>query len=377
MENKNYIEKNLVVVGAGSAGLGIGVVLSKMNMDYVILERDSVGFSFKKWPVSMRLITPSFTGNYFNMPDLNAISPDTSPAYGLDTEHPTGIEYSNYLQSVAHNYGLNVKSGVNIISVSKTDDGFYLLHTKDEIYRTKYLVWAAGEFQYPKTNSFEGSEFCIHNSQVKDWRDFEGDDFIVIGGYESGLDSAINLSELGKKVSVIESQAELGDSKSDSSYSISPYTKDRYKKSMDNVDIFTNDKVVKVEYLNSEYKLICESGVEFITKSKPILANGFETSLKLVRHLFEFEESGAIILSEDDESSISPGLFLAGPQVRHNKVIFCFIYKFRQRFAIVCEKLASYLGVSESEEVLETVKEYEKRNFYLKDLSCCENECDC
>ena len=32
-------------------------------------------------------------------------------------------------------------------------------------------------------------------------------------------------------------------------------------------------------------------------------------------------------------------LFLVGPQVKHGSALFCFIYKYRQRFAIVAEKL--------------------------------------
>ena len=38
-------------------------------------------------------------------------------------------------------------------------------------------------------------------------------------------------------------------------------------------------------------------------------------------------------LTKCDESTICPGLFLCGPQVRQDDQIFCFVYKYRQRFA--------------------------------------------
>ena len=39
-----------------------------------------VGESFLRWPAETRFISPSFTGNFFGAPDLNAITPDSSPA---------------------------------------------------------------------------------------------------------------------------------------------------------------------------------------------------------------------------------------------------------------------------------------------------------
>ena len=59
------------------------------------------------------------------------------------------------------------------------------------ILRPRYVVWAAGEFQYPRVAAdyFPGSELCVHNSSVRSWKELAGDDFVVIGGYESGMAS--------------------------------------------------------------------------------------------------------------------------------------------------------------------------------------------
>ena len=46
--------------------------------------------------------------------------------------------------------------------------------------------------QYPRASdapeSFPGAEHCLHNSSVRSWAKLPGDDFVVIGGYESGMD---------------------------------------------------------------------------------------------------------------------------------------------------------------------------------------------
>lgn len=81
-------EKDILIVGAGPAGIGLGVALQKISARFGILERAKTGASFRRWPQETRMITPSFTSNAFNLPDLNALTPETSPAYSLGREHP-------------------------------------------------------------------------------------------------------------------------------------------------------------------------------------------------------------------------------------------------------------------------------------------------
>ena len=49
-----------VIVGAGPSGIGVGIILQKMGINFAILDRNSVGSSFLKWPKQMKLLTPSF-----------------------------------------------------------------------------------------------------------------------------------------------------------------------------------------------------------------------------------------------------------------------------------------------------------------------------
>ena len=139
------------------------------------------------------------------MIDLNAITFDTSPALTLQTEHPTGHEYAAYLKNSLTILSCQSKLETNVDSVSKTKDGFEINTDKGKI-ETQFLVWAAGEFQYPKNDSFPGSNHCIHNSLITNWDEVQGDEFFVIGGYESGMDTAINLAERNKKVTIIDKE---------------------------------------------------------------------------------------------------------------------------------------------------------------------------
>jgi len=352
----------VVIVGAGSAGLGVGIVLQKLGINYIILEKDSIGASFKKWPKETRFISPSFTGNFFMMPDLNAITPDTSPAFELLTEHPTGNEYAAHLESLSRYFELEVKTGVEVKSI-EDKKGSFILNATNGVYGCLFVIWAAGEYQYPKTDAFEGADLCTHYSHVASFSDVKGKDSVVIGGYESGFDAAVNLVNLGKKVSIIDDFQYLEWVKSDSSYSLSPFTRDRIKGVLDDIDYHIETRVEKVEFVDGKYIVTTNNDKTISSDDKPINCTGFDTSLTLVKDLFEFEE-GYPLLTEFDESRKTQNLFLVGPQVKHGDALFCFIYKYRQRFAIVAEKIAQKLKVPYSQ-TQKVIFEYKSNNFYL------------
>ena len=120
-KNNTDFKYDVTIVGAGPAGLGVGIILEKLGINYIILEKNSIGSSFRKWPKETRFISPSFTGNFFKMVDLNAITPDTSPAFYLRTEHPTGTDYAKYLVSISEFFELNVKTRVNVKKIEKNE----------------------------------------------------------------------------------------------------------------------------------------------------------------------------------------------------------------------------------------------------------------
>jgi len=365
---------DIIIVGAGPAGIGVGILLQKLGLSYIILERDSVGASFKKWPKETRFISPSFTGNFFKMPDLNSITPDTSPAFDLLTEHPTGEEYAQYLVQVSKFFQLAVVTGVEVKSV-EDKSGAFILNTSMGTYGSTFVIWAAGEYQYPKTNSFKGDHLCTHYAEIDSFADVMGKNSVVIGAFESGFDAAINLMKLGKQVTLIDNDNYIELINSDSSYSLSPFTRDRLRDVADGIDYFAETKVEQVKFVDAKYVITTDDGQTFISDDEPINCTGFDTSLKLVKELFTFTGSYPL-LSEFDESLQTDNLFLVGPQVKHENALFCFIYKYRQRFAIVAEEIAKRNQIPPFK-IEEVLNEYKSNNFYLTDLSCCDDECVC
>ncbi|MCS7464495.1 NAD(P)-binding domain-containing protein [Paenibacillus doosanensis] len=369
-----------LIVGGGAAGIGMGCALQELGVErFGIVERGEVGASFLMWPQEMRMITPSFTSNAYGMMDLNAIALKTSPAYTLGTEHPSGEDYAHYLQAVAEYKKLPIHAGVDVTSVQPLPEGGFELQTSHGSMRSRFVIWAAGEFQYPRLDGFPGAEYALHNSLIGQWREVEGEDIVVIGGYESGADAAIHLSRLGKKVTLIDRSGRWTEKgSSDPSVELSPYTKDRLKETGDGtIELMSGYEVHWIEPADGGgYLIYCEdaSGASRFVKTshQPILATGFKGSLEMIRHLFEQDEDDVTILNEYDESTKTPGLFVSGPSVTHGSLLFCFIYKFRQRFGVVAEAIGQRLGLD-----TQPLEEYRKQGMMLTDLSCCGEDCTC
>jgi len=114
------------------------------------------------------------------------------------------------------------------------------------------------------------------------------------------------------------------------------------------------------------------NGRRIRTDSRPIAATGYGPGLGVAGHLFALRDDGWPELDEDDQSTATPGLFLAGPAVRHGNLKFCFVYKFRQRFAHIARVIGERAGKDTSK-----LGAWREAGMLTDDLSCCGVECAC
>ena len=379
-EDTEITQTRVLIVGAGPAGLGVSLALKQAGVtDQLVVDAREIGAAFKAWPKGMSLLTPSFFSNSFGLTDLNSIDPDTSPADFLHTQHPKGKGYADYLQAIVSHFKLPVQTGVKILNVQELCSGF-AVDSSDGPIQADYIVWAAGQFFFPREKDFPGAEYALHNSKVKDWADLEGDSFSIIGGYESGVDAALNLVNLGKNVRLISNGEPWASNHPDPSRSLSPRTLDRLRELLQDkekakkIDFVKDTTIKKIEKGDGFWTLRDQDDIPIASNTRPILANGFQSGLGLVEEFFERDEHNLPVFSEEaDESTITPGLFYSGPSLVHRNALFCFIYKFRARFGVIAAEIANRLEVPDVEKNLEN---YAKAGFMNTDLDCC-TSCEC
>ncbi|MEM9754129.1 MAG: NAD(P)/FAD-dependent oxidoreductase, partial [Planctomycetota bacterium] len=288
-----------IIVGGGPAGIGVAIALKDAGLEnFVVLEQRKVGASFAAWPAETQFITPSFPTNSVGMLDLNSIAVGVSPAFSLEAEHPTGKAYAAHLRAVAKYFELPVHEKTNVVRITKVGENFHV-ETAEGVLRAKHVVWAAGEFQYPRLNGFIGSELCQHTATIPSYDELEGDDFIIIGGYESGVDAAYHLAYNDKRVRLLDRGSPWKSESSDPSVALSTFSLERMRDEFfeQQVELLPNSPVASVAKANGVYQVMTVDEREFYTKTPPLFAGGFEGSLKLVADLFEQREDGFPLLS--------------------------------------------------------------------------------
>src|SRR6186997_1286320 len=125
---------DVVVIGAGHAGLAMSRCLSERSIEHVVLERGEVANSWKteRWE-SLRLLTPNWQSRL--------------PGYRYEGDDPDGYrtvpELVEFLDGYARVIAAPVHPQTTVRSVSRTDDG-YLLKTDQGEWRCRTIVIATG-----------------------------------------------------------------------------------------------------------------------------------------------------------------------------------------------------------------------------------------
>lgn len=357
------------IIGAGPAGIGMARVLRDLAIPNVrIFERKAIGASFQLWPGTTHFITPSFPSNAFGLTDLNAVSFDSSPAHVLRREHMTGAEYAVYLAEAVDAFRLDVTTGTDIFGLDP-DGQDIVLHTSQGDIGARFVIWAAGQFQYPNM-ALPGSEHGIHSSQIRLWSEYPGSEVIVVGGYESGIDAAIGLATAGKSVTLLSRSAPWESEDGDPGIALSPLTCQRLNMALQQkrpIKLVRDADIISIERHGESVTLLAADGRIWTTQSFPVLATGFTGSTSLISHWLERDGEGRALLTGHDESTILSGLFLVGPEVCHQGQRLSFIYEFRQRFAVVGHAIAERLGIDTA-----PLDAYRARNMFLDEPDCCE-----
>ena len=129
---------DVIIVGAGQAGLAMSRSLSRRGVDHVVLERDRIGERWRseRWN-SLRLLT---TNAHSALPGL--------PHEG-DPEHfLAAADFANYLDRYAAAFTVPVVTGAEVLSVEPSYGGFQVA-TTEQCWYARAVVVATGACDVP------------------------------------------------------------------------------------------------------------------------------------------------------------------------------------------------------------------------------------
>jgi putative flavoprotein involved in K+ transport len=187
-------QADVVVVGAGQAGLATSAHLSGRGIEHVVLERGRVAESWRtrRWD-SFTLNAPNWA---FQLPGYSYDGPNRD-AFMLRDELVS--EFAGYAQLI----NAPVEEGVEVIQVTRDDaDGNYRLSTSGGDIRTRAVVAATGPYQrrHRPANSLDPSIAQLNTDEFRNAASLPDGGVLVVGSGQSGCQVAEDLREAGRDV---------------------------------------------------------------------------------------------------------------------------------------------------------------------------------
>jgi putative flavoprotein involved in K+ transport len=187
---------DVVVIGAGQAGLSVGYYLSQMGRRFVILEKAStiVPAWRSRWD-SFTLVLPNWT---VRLPDFAYDGDDPDGFMGRDA-------LVEYLEAFSATFEPEVRFGQTVSSVERNPDGDnFLVRTQDGIIEANNVVVAVGTFQAGRIPAFganiASSITQLHSSHYVKPSSLADGAVMVVGSGQSGSQIAEELYQSGRKV---------------------------------------------------------------------------------------------------------------------------------------------------------------------------------
>jgi putative flavoprotein involved in K+ transport len=180
-------QEDVVVIGAGQAGLAIGFDLARQGRRFVILDgADAIGAVWRSRWDSLVLFTPR---RYSGLPGL---------AFPGDPDgYPTRDEVITYLNAYAADFELPIELGSRVRSLTRQGGSFHVELESGEIEANQVVV-ATGPFQTPRVPDFAGElapeVFQTHSAGYGNPGGIPGGTVLVVGGGNTGFQIAQELS---------------------------------------------------------------------------------------------------------------------------------------------------------------------------------------
>jgi cation diffusion facilitator CzcD-associated flavoprotein CzcO len=181
---------DVLIIGAGPAGLAAAAELGRLGISALVLERgESVATSWRRRYDRLRLNTSRWTSN---LPHARY-----PRAAGL---FPSRDQVIAYLEDYAARNSIELRSGTILERVDR-DDHQWTVATSAEQMTVAHLIVATGHQHTPWIPAWPGREQfsgrLLHSAEYRNPSGFHGADVLVVGPGCSGMEIAYDLAEGG------------------------------------------------------------------------------------------------------------------------------------------------------------------------------------
>ena len=306
---KNLVDSSqemfdLIIIGAGPAGISAASEAKTHNLDYLVIEKGLIGNTVYNYPVGLTVFSTT-NELEFNQGDLK-------PA----REKPTREELLSYYVRFVLENELNIQTEELVTNVEKLGENHFKVTTDAGEYESKAVLFATGAMDHPRKLGAKGENLPKVHDHFRETYPWVKKRALVIGGGNSAGEAALFLAEEGADatLAIFRSDWENTDPKHGCiKYWVKQPLERELKKNC--LKLFFLGKVVEIR--ESEVELESETGeIDILPNDVVFVLIGSDADLTLLKNLGVETEAGKngfvpAYNKETFETNV-PGVYVAG-----------------------------------------------------------------
>ncbi|KXK02900.1 MAG: thioredoxin reductase [Acidobacteria bacterium OLB17] len=181
---------DLLIIGAGPAGIAAAYEAKCAGLDYLVLEKGLIGNTIYNYPVGLTVFS---TTN-----ELEFTEGDLKPA----REKPTREELLSYYVRFVLDNDLNVRTEEAVLTVDEIEPHVFAVKTDKAEYKAKNVLFAIGAMDHPRKLNVPGEDLPHVFDHFRETYPWVRKKALVIGGGNSAGEAALFLAEEGAEATL-------------------------------------------------------------------------------------------------------------------------------------------------------------------------------
>jgi thioredoxin reductase/Pyruvate/2-oxoacid:ferredoxin oxidoreductase delta subunit len=170
---------DLVIVGAGPAGIGASLAAKAAKLKFVTLEQESLGGTVSHYPRGKIVMT----------------APVMLPVIGkMHFKETTKEALMEFWEGIVQSSGLEISNNERVETIEPDGVGFKIRTTKNS-YQTRAVLLAIGRRGTPRTLGVPGEDKTKVVYRLIDPEQYVNQHVLVVGGGDSALEAAVSIAE--------------------------------------------------------------------------------------------------------------------------------------------------------------------------------------